>query len=66
MTGKTMEFIIGLIIFVLDIWAIYKVVTSGATTLAKVGWTLAIVILPVIGLIIWYFAGPKGPSTHSV
>jgi hypothetical protein len=48
-----MEFLIGLIILVLDIWAIYKIVTSGASGLAKVIWCLVIIVLPVIGLIIW-------------
>ena len=49
----------GLIILVLDIWAIINVFQSSATTAAKVLWTLLIVILPVLGLIIWAFAGPK-------
>lgn len=60
-----MEFLFGLIILILDIWAIYKIVTSAASTLGKVIWTLVIVILPVIGLLIWLVAGPKGPS-HTV
>jgi len=61
-----MEFLIGLIIVVLDIWAIYKIVTSGASGLAKVIWCLVIIILPVIGLIVWLIAGPKGPSAGTV
>ena len=52
--------ILGLIVFVLDIYAIYKVLTSGASTGAKVLWTLLIVLLPVVGLILWFFLGPKG------
>ncbi|SFP33070.1 PLDc N-terminal domain-containing protein [Tranquillimonas alkanivorans] len=59
-----MEFILGLIILILDIYAIYQVLTSGASTLAKVLWTLAIIILPVIGLIVWFFAGPRGGSAR--
>ena len=55
-----MEFLLGLIILIADIYAIYKILTSGASTLAKVIWTLVIVILPVVGLIIWLIAGPKG------
>ena len=51
--------ILGLIILILDIYAIYKVLTSGASTGAKVIWTLVILILPVIGLIAWFIAGPK-------
>ncbi len=50
--------IIGLIILILDIWAIIKVFQSNASLIAKILWTLVILIFPVIGLIIWYFAGP--------
>jgi len=54
-----MEFLIGLIILVLDIWAIVNVVQSRASFIAKLIWFLVIVILPVLGLIIWFAAGPR-------
>ena len=53
--------IIGLLILIADIWAIVKIVQSGASTGAKVLWIVLILILPVIGLIIWLLAGPRGP-----
>jgi hypothetical protein len=53
-----MEFIFGLIVLVLDIWAIYKIVTSGASGMSKNLWSLLILILPVVGFIIWLIAGP--------
>ncbi len=56
--------ILGLIVLVLDIYAIYQVLTSAASTMAKILWTLAIIILPVVGLIIWAIAGPRGSSAH--
>lgn len=52
--------IIGLIILALDIWAVINVIQSGASTGAKVLWVLVIIILPLVGLIIWFFAGPRG------
>ena len=52
--------ILGLIILVLDIYAVVKVLGSGATTLAKLLWILAIIFLPLIGLIAWAVAGPRG------
>ena len=55
-----MEIIIGLIVLALDIWAIINVFNSSASTPSKLLWTLGIVIFPIIGFIIWYFAGPKG------
>lgn len=52
--------IIGLIILALDIWAIINVIQSGTSTGGKVLWVLLILLLPLLGLIIWYFAGPRG------
>ncbi len=52
--------LVGLVILALDIWAIINVLGSSATTGAKVGWTLLILVLPVVGLIIWLIAGPRG------
>lgn len=49
----------GLIVFVLDIWAIVSILNSSAETGTKVMWILLVVILPIIGFIIWYFAGPR-------
>ncbi len=52
--------IFGLLLLVADIWAIVKTVQSGASTGAKVFWIVLILILPLLGLIIWLFAGPRG------
>jgi len=52
--------VLGLVILALDIWGIINVVRSGATTGVKLLWILLIVILPVIGLIAWFLAGPRG------
>ena len=56
--GIEVSGLIGLLILIADIWAIVKTVQSGASTGAKVVWVLVILILPVVGLIIWLFAGP--------
>lgn len=57
-----MEFLFGIVILVLDIWAIIKVLQSGADTGTKILWVVVIVLLPLIGLILWYFLGPKGSA----
>jgi hypothetical protein len=51
--------LLGLIVLVIDIWAIVKTIDSGATTGMKVLWILLILILPVLGLIFWLLLGPK-------
>ncbi|WP_447751043.1 PLDc N-terminal domain-containing protein [Pseudomonas nicosulfuronedens] len=58
--GSTLSGLISLIIFALDIWAIINVVKSNAQMSMKIIWILVIVILPVLGLIIWAVAGPRG------
>jgi hypothetical protein len=55
-----MEFILGIVVLALDIWAIINIFQAhGASTGQKLLWILLILILPVIGLIIWWFAGPR-------
>ena len=49
----------GLIILVLNIWAIIKIVQSGSTALTKALWIVIILLLPVVGLILWYLLGRK-------
>jgi len=51
--------VIGILILVLDIWAIVTTLTSGATVGTKVLWTVLIVLLPVIGVILWFLLGPR-------
>lgn len=49
----------GLIVLVADVWAIINIFQSSASTGKKVLWTVLVIVLPVLGFIIWYFAGPK-------
>ena len=51
--------LLGLVILVLDIWAIVKTIQSSASTGSKVLWIVLILILPVVGLILWWLMGPK-------
>jgi hypothetical protein len=52
--------ILGLLVLLLDIYALYNIFTSAASTGAKVIWTLVILILPLLGFIAWLVAGPRG------
>ena len=50
----------GLIVLILDIYAIVKILGSGAGTGAKVLWVLIVLLLPILGVILWFLFGPKG------
>ena len=54
-----MGYIFGIIIFALDVWAIASIINTNAATSTKIIWILLVAILPVVGLIIWWLAGPK-------
>lgn len=52
----------GLILFVLDVWALISIVGSSTTTGRKVLWSLLVVFLPLVGFIIWLIAGPRSSA----
>lgn len=51
--------IFGLIILILDVYAVLKISQSSAGTGAKALWIVLVLVLPVVGLIIWWLFGPK-------
>ncbi len=51
--------LLGLVILVLDVWAIVRIMQSGADTGTKVLWVVVILLLPVLGLILWLLFGAK-------
>ena len=51
--------IFGLIILVLDVWAIVKTAQSPAGTGSNVLWIVLILILPLLGFLLWLLLGPK-------
>jgi hypothetical protein len=53
------SFILGIIILALDIWALMNVWQSGTSDGAKIGWTIGVIVFPLLGFLAWFFAGPK-------
>ncbi|MFD2175844.1 PLDc N-terminal domain-containing protein [Rhodobacter lacus] len=50
----------GVVLLVLDLWALISVLGSGNSTGNKLLWVLLILFLPLLGFILWLFAGPRG------
>ena len=50
----------GLLVLAGDIWAILNIAQSSTTMGKKLVWILVVLVLPLLGLIIWFFAGPRG------
>ncbi|SFQ17360.1 Phospholipase_D-nuclease N-terminal [Nitrosomonas cryotolerans] len=49
----------GLLLLILNVWAIIKIVQGSTSTESKVLWVVLILVLPLIGLILWFLLGPK-------
>jgi hypothetical protein len=47
-----------LLILIADIYAIVMIVQSSAKDMEKLLWVLLVLLLPLIGVIVWYLAGP--------
>lgn len=50
----------GVLVLAADIWAIINIFQSSASNGNKVLWTLLVLLLPVVGLILWFLLGPRG------
>ncbi len=60
------EGLLGLVLLVLDIYAIVQVLGSGTSVLKKALWSLFILFAPVLGLLVWYLLGPRSSSQVAV
>ena len=49
----------GIIILVLDLFAIFQVLQSSLPPVNKLIWVLLILVLPVLGLILWLLIGSR-------
>jgi hypothetical protein len=54
--------LLGFIILVADIYAVLRIAQSSASNGKKAIWIAVVIVLPVLGLIIWYLMGPGKPD----
>jgi hypothetical protein len=55
--------LLGLLILIGDVWAIINIFQSSASNAKKLVWTVVVLLLPLLGLILWFFFGPRGGKT---
>jgi len=49
----------GILVLIADVWAVVNILQSSASTGRKVVWTVLVLVLPILGFLIWLFAGPR-------
>jgi len=50
---------LSILLLAANVWAVINIVRSSATTGMMVIWIVLVLVLPLVGLIIWFFAGPR-------
>jgi hypothetical protein len=55
--------LLGLLILIGDVWAIINIFQSSASNEKKLIWTVVVLLLPFVGLILWFFLGPRAGKT---
>jgi hypothetical protein len=56
---ETMWVVLAIILVIIELWAINRVRKSAGKGSTKGVWIVAIVFVPLFGLIAWALAGPK-------
>jgi hypothetical protein len=59
MVGVETGGLFALLILIADLWAVANVLGSRASLAGKVLWVVAILVLPLLGLLAWLVAGPR-------
>ena len=49
----------GVLILAGDVWAIINIFQSSVSNEKKLLWIVVVVLLPLLGLILWFFLGPR-------
>lgn len=57
-----MEWLLGVVVFILDVVAIVSVLKSGLEPLMKLVWVVLILALPVVGMALWFLLGARTAS----
>ena len=51
--------LLGVLILIGDVWAIINIFQSSVSNEKKLLWILVVALLPLLGLILWFFLGPR-------
>ena len=51
--------VFGVLVLIGDIWALINILQSSAANDKKLLWVVVVVLLPLVGLILWFFLGPR-------
>ncbi|KPA90194.1 MULTISPECIES: PLD nuclease N-terminal domain-containing protein [Pseudomonas] len=53
---------LAVVVLLVELWAIRSVLRSGRSAGTKGLWIVVLIWVPVLGLVLWFFIGPKEPT----
>jgi hypothetical protein len=54
-----LHFLFWILVIGLDIWAVIHVWKNTRSDGVQIGWLLGLPLFPIVGFLVWLFAGPK-------
>lgn len=60
MMNMQLNGILGFLILAAEVWAVISIFQSGTSNEKKALWIVLVILVPLIGLIVWFFLGPRG------
>lgn len=55
----------GVILLAMSVWAIVSIIGSNESTGKKVLWSMFVLLLPLLGFLVWFVAGPRGATSKA-
>jgi hypothetical protein len=52
--------LLGALLLAGDIWALLNIAQAPVSNEKKLLWILVVLLLPLLGLVLWFFLGPRG------
>ena len=57
--GFEVSGVLGLLVLIGDVWAIINIAQARVSNGNKLLWIVVVLVLPLLGLLLWYFLGPR-------
>jgi hypothetical protein len=51
--------IFGVLVLIGDVWALINILQSSSPNDKKLLWAVIVILLPLLGLILWFLLGPR-------
>jgi hypothetical protein len=62
--GDALRLFLATLVLILDVWAIATILGAQGKARTKLGWIIAVIALPLAGIVWWRWSAPKASSAQ--